>query len=479
MALPGAEIWHQHMDKRGRFHKLAIWDDDSQTIQDIEGGGMWDVSSASEFKEIVSENRLYVGNSEILLESAFPYYAALHNMKGVSPILTRSQGLVGLRMRSRASGYLLKYSTLGATRAEDWWRVAEYFELMGFEGATLGGVTEKLVRSTLPFKHGIHRPNQMMRVHFCANAFGARVIRNSGMTRRFSQGWELDFTAQYLHQSRSTPTPFRAPGFTLKFDIHSHLPAYINAIVTTVATSVGPLPFRSPEGQLTFPNKGEEVIESWWWKEELQDAEDAGFKIKVLGAWVWIGYSDWLEPWADQMMSKLRYASKQDNPYLKNAIKVSYTTWPGRCQGQPQKHQLILTDYAEKGDQPLLTPYSAMTLLSEYAIRSEPNLSSTALMPQGSFMVMKARRALRDLVLQLNQAGVKVHLANTDGVYISQPPPDSISHMVGSGDGMLKVKRHTNLVITKANVVSDQTTKLMGVSGTQRETVRQHMMEEA
>lgn len=475
----GVSMWHPWLDKKGRSHNLAFWHGDTHELEVYSTKERLHIETAEEFFEEITSRRLYVGCSDALNRKSFPFLDDLLKNKRVTPRLSPSNGLTGMTMHvpfTPAHGALIPYKTF-VRDPMNFKVVEQYFDLMGYEAISTGSVSEKLFRSTLPYKHGISRPNAMMRKEMIDHAFGGRVQMNY-MVLTYTTLYEADFNNAYLCRARRIPTPFKAPHRTSKPDLEDlRRPTYAHVILESAPCTVGPIPSIDIfTGRQLYVRDGGYEIEGWWWNEEIQCALDAGFKVKkVLGGWRWDEYSDCMNKWADLMQEKKRQVA--GNPELEALVKLSMVALPGRFQMRPERRTMIPLDESTFGDKPLLISDGDDDegYVSDFAIRSDAFMQSANLVPQGSHIVMQQRVALYKLLKALDDAGVQVALANTDNVYMDRPLPTHLRHMVGTKDGDLKLRTHRKATVYANRVVSELVNKLPGISGLQREEYIERM----
>lgn len=444
-------IWNPGEIKTGRTHNLSLWDQNYQTIVDMDGKD-YQADTAELFGEAILHNRFYALCHDPKNTDEFPFLSDLLSLPYAEPILTNGdKELIGIRFWVKGSrnpslhGCLIKMSAFGLDDFDNIHAIGRLFDVTGFEGPSISSVAEKHARSSLQGKSLIHRPMHNVRSRIIDNRTGARMHGYRGKKPcLYDDSWEYDFNLSRFSLLGKTPNPYRQPEFIPygSTRLMGDEPAFVHARVKIKASFLGPLPMPREPGKtlIQYPNKPGQEIEGWWWREVLQQAIDMGSKVTVIDGYLWDKYSDWLSPWQYDLgvlMNKTK-----DDPLIYAMVKNMSSAFIGKNQSAPVTSRLIsAVDSDMQNDSIIPTlPYQGGLNL---AIRHEPDLNKKSLIPQAEYIV--AMEALRtyQLAYELdNDYGIPYLRIHTDSVRIAEPMPQEMYDRVNELPGNLKEVFH-------------------------------------
>jgi hypothetical protein len=439
--------WHPWKDSLGMPYAPMFWR--NGTISTVSGSVLCYCSSLSELIAEVTHRKLFVLCDDLLSEHDFSFVNELLGAKEARPYLSRSGGITALRLSSKKqNGFLVPASTWGMRgepTQEYLQAVIDVFRLFNIESVTPASLSEKILRRTLPDKLSIYRPSLILRKDVLDNHRGGRIdTAQSGQF--YSSVYEYDKNKAYLFHASPVPSPFQAPTLCSYPSIDrafSFATGYWHVRLRAVRTAIPPILI---DGRA--PQEGEE-ISMWLWSEELRKCVEAGYMVEeITRGYGWKEMSDFMSEWRDILWKKWQQA-EHISEEVRDIIKSMMVGLPGRFLRAPMYYSLIPLSEArarprdgQEGDLALQLHWKEPgdRIFSDFAIRPIYDPESTALSPIGSYIVMKMRVELYEMMLKEYNNGRKVLSS-----YIDQYRINGITTLednLGKGLGQWKEKRY-------------------------------------
>lgn len=457
--------WHPWEDRPGVRHIPSFY----RTAQAAIFGTISDdlpLFKTPDMESLVStiiSKRLYTLSADVLNVRNYPYANEMIGDPRVKPYVSRSGLIAALCMRNRkSSGFLIPAPTFkwdGEPTRETVSNIARLFTLFGFESPTLASLSEKVLRATLPTPHGIYRPSVWLRRDILENHEGGRMdfaIEN----QIYRVVKEFDKKKAYLVHSRLVPSPFKAPTIEVRprlKHIREYATGWWHVVLVAVPCSIHPTKVNGKN-----PVAGE-VIDKWLWTEELEQCLKSGYKLQtIVRGYGWYELSNFMCPWSDLLWEKYEQAKMSESDHMLDMIKGMMVGLPGRFLRQPEIFSLHHVDERVEGDIPLMFHWYELDdkHFTDYVIRPEYDRESTALSYIGSYIVMKMRCELYELMRKEEEHGYMVVRSYIDCYSVThrqwntacipdQLPTESYRN-VGTGMGQWTEKDYTD-VYTEAN----------------------------
>lgn len=383
-------LWHPWQDQPGMSYPLTYWKDGR--VFDENNVPLFAPCSAEAFASYVARNKLFVVCQDILSLSEFTWSESLLALS--TPYLSSVQNILALNIaEKKRHGYVIQGSTWKWEEepGTDFLAYLKYlFAKFGFQASTYSSLSEKVLRATLPAKFFISRPAYTLRWAILNHHKGGRIDEpETGLLWKFA--YQYDRIKAYLACSQSVPTPFIAPFFILSPTLDActeFSTGFWECQLVVCPSEIAPIQLEGKK-----PVSGE-VFTQWLWTEELLDCLEAGYQlVEIRRGYGWVEMSDFLCQWVDVLWNA--YMGESD-PYVRKVIKSMMVGLPGRFLRKPEHLMLVPLAQAKDGS-PILTFHHTPKqgiVFSNYAVESVPDLNSTALSPQGSYIVMKQRQNL-------------------------------------------------------------------------------------
>jgi DNA polymerase type B, organellar and viral len=442
--------WHAWKDSVGMPYAPMMWH--NNTISTISGSTLCYCSSLKELINEVSSRKLFVLCKDVLSEADFPFSNALLGAEQSHPYLSRSGGVVALRIsQKKRSGFLVPSSTWGMNGTptkEDLQNIVDVFRLFRFESTTPASLSEKILRSTLPDIISISRPSLILRRDILDNHVGGR-IDSARHGQFYAKVYEYDKNKAYLSHARLVPSPYTSPIYCISPSLERALDYPTGYWLCHLRAHKSPIAPIQIDGR--YPKEGE-AIERWLWTPELRSCVESGYSVEEIErGYGWERMSNFMEEWSDILWEGYM-AAENMHPQVRIIIKSMMVGLPGRFLRQPVFHTLIPLSEArartpgqDDGDIPLMMHIGSDyqpgdRLFSDYALRPEYDRESTALSPIGSYIVMAMRDELYQMMKKEHEQGAKVIRSYIDGYALDRKTafPENIS----SNMGMWKEKRY-------------------------------------
>lgn len=437
-----ARPWHPWLDSPGVRSIPAIWV--GGNIATASGRNMFHCETAEDLLNCIAKNELFVFCQDILSTKEFPMMNQLLGLPGVSPFLSESGGIPAMRLKcGKTSGYLVQTSTWGWNREPDA-RLLENLSVLwaitGFQSTTPASLSEKVLRSTLPAKLGIRRPSLWLRQHILNNNVGGRIDR-AEIGKFYKKVWSYDKNKAYLYHSRYVPSPFLAPIslFQPSLDeVLSYPSGWWDCQLVAQGAGIPPIQI---DGK--YPRESQ-AFRRWLWTGELQDCLESGYRLaSICRGYGFPEMSNWMEPWSELLWNWYNRAYNED-PFIQKNLKSMMVGVPGRFLRKPKKLLLVPRSPHQEGNIPLTLHTSGdEPIISEWAMREEDDLQSTALCVQGSYIVAEMRRELFRLCKQEEEKGNRMVRTYVDSVAFEEPMSDD--NLIGMELGQYKMKEYSDV----------------------------------
>src|SRR5262249_35903972 len=135
-------------------------------------------------------------------------------------------------------------------------------------------LSEKVLRSTLPEKLFMQRPNAALRAHLIDNHVGGRIDK-AEKGQLHEEVYEYDQSKAYLSYAQIVPSPFGKPVYFYGNHTWQEAPtAFLHVNLTAHSSGLHPIQLSDMEVYRN-PREGEQFWR-WLWKEELTDCLEAG-----------------------------------------------------------------------------------------------------------------------------------------------------------------------------------------------------------
>lgn len=435
--------WHAWRDTPGMPYAPMMWH--KATISTVSGSTLCYCSSLEELMNEVSHRKLFVLCKDLLSEADFSFSNELLGHQDSYPYLSKSGGVVALRIsQKKRSGFLMPGATWGIrgelTR-EALQNIIDTFRLFDHQSSTPSSLSEKVLRSTLPDIISISRPSLVLRQDILDNHVGGRIdVARRGQF--YKEIYEYDKNKAYLYHSRLVPDPFSTPVYCFSPSVDRALSfavGYWLVVFRARSTPISPI-------QVAGRNPQEaEAIERWLWTPELRSCINAGYTIeKIERGYGWSSMSNFMEEWSDILWNAYMKAEHM-HPQVQSIIKSMMVGLPGRFLRQPICHSLIPLKDAIKTDMPVMMHIGPEykegdRLFSDYALRPEYDRDNTALSPIGSYIVMSMRNELYQKMKQEYDNGRSVISSYIDCYRINGPT--TIEDLLDADMGRWKEKRY-------------------------------------
>lgn len=441
--------WHAWKDTTGMPYAPMMWH--SNTISTVAGSTLCYCSSLQELISEVAHRKLFVLCKDILSEGDFPFSNELLGDPAAHPYLSKSGGVVALRIfQKKRSGFLVPGATWGMNgppTREGLQNIIDVFRLFNHQSTTPASISEKILRSSLPDIISISRPSLILRKDILDNHVGGR-IDSARRGQFYSQVFEYDKNKAYLYHSRIVPNPFSVPVFCNNPSLDrafSYRTGYWFAHLRAHETAIAPIQI---DGR--YPKEGEAIFRGFW-TPELRSCVNSGYTVEeITRGYGWEEMSNFMEEWSDILWEGYVKAENM-HPQVQAIIKSMMVGLPGRFLRQPVFHSLIPLSEArpstpdQDGDIPLMMHIGpdykeGDRLFSDYALRPEYDRDSTALSPVGSYIVMAMRDELYQMMKQEHENGRRIIRSYIDCYAIDGPT--TLHDNLGTGMGQWKEKRY-------------------------------------
>lgn len=377
-------LWHPWQDKPGTRHKVNLWSDLSY-------------GSVEESILGVANGRFYSVCTDVL--NSLEVDTSMVRDPRTSAFLSRSGSCSGLRIRNkRQSGFLIPSSNWCSPYPSQALveRMNYVFSKFSFEAITPASLSEKVLRSTLPAKCHIRRPNNMLRSTLLADNRGGRIDKKK-ISKFFPTVYENDLNKAYLHCSRLVPSPFDTPTvFGSRDDWSIYETAWMEVSMTCHrGRETQPIQLRNSLGEMIEPEDGQS-FKTWLWSGEVRDCIDAGYSLDYTHyGWGWDNLSNFLCPWADTLWD---IYDKEESEEVRDIIKIMMVGLPGRFLRAPETITLCHKDdiLSSESDKylPILNKADSKSPMSDWCMKVEENIDDAQLTPIGSFIIAECRRRL-------------------------------------------------------------------------------------
>jgi hypothetical protein len=141
-----------------------------------------------------------------------------------------------------------------------------------------------------------------------------------------------------------------------------------------------------------------EMFTCWVWAEELRACLSHGYTCHaILCGYGYREMSDFLVCWSDTLWDY--YQKTAGNDHMQLMVKAMMVGLPGRFLRSPERYELKHYTQAVKGDiaLPIKWKEGSRRTLSSWVSHPVPDMESTALSPQGSYIVAMMRNELYTL----------------------------------------------------------------------------------
>ena len=456
-------LWHPWQDKPGQRHTPVLWN--------IERFG----SSLDDVVWSVAQNQYYVFCNDILDEKEIPDSIALLRHKKTEAYISRTGKVVALRVKGkRKSGFFIPASVWGCNVPPNEGlikNVNRIFTLFGFEAITPASLSEKVLRSTLPERVFISRPNHMLRNVILRYGKGGRIDGKQQPTY-YHKLREYDENKSYLYHSQEVPSPFKAPhglfyGENGYQDTRwlSYPTGFYHIILTCHWNRISPIQLPG-DGGMHAPSDGE-TIDTWLWKEEIQDCIEAGYTLeRVYEGYAWEELSTFMQPWSDILWDK--YSSEDEQP-IKDIIKTMMVGLPGRFLKSPEVFTLVHESEYKKGDEPVIAKWEpGGNVSTPWFIRAEMDMQSAQLTPIGDYIRMKCRQEIYHRMKAETERGNEVVSCYIDCYTVSEPT--KTPEILGKERGQWKEKSYSEVWAIENQIIPKNIHKMRapGFTGIER-----------
>lgn len=435
-------LWHPWTDRpvykdesmKDKRHKLALWSD-------------FDFTNVDETIAFIGGNNYYAVVNDILdgLEVA----PGLLRDKRSTAYLSRTGGAVAMEVRAgRKHGFLIpggNWGEIGHPTSAVLERMQYVFQTFGYEALTTASLSEKILRSTLPDRSYISRPSAMLRRSLLEHGKGGRIDKKE-LSQFYPQVYENDMNKAYLYCSQNVPDPKYAPiRFCGDSDVWQDYPASWLEVEMTCHSTGGIQPIQIKDkisGELREPFNGEH-FSTWCWGGELEDCTSHGYSLtRTIEGYCFPFMSSFMQQWGDILWNVY---SGEDREDIRTIIKSMMVGLPGRFLKQPEKYTLVHESERQKGDERLVARWDkGSSPMSEWLMRMEEDIESTALTPVGSYIVTECRRKLYRDAKNEEQQGNSILRVYIDSITTS----GSATTLTKSGKrGDYKVKIYTRVRI--------------------------------
>lgn len=428
--------WPQYdLPDKEELRTVGFWDQSILAVIIPSTGEVIEYSDNQQFVKQVTEANLLIFVYRILDSKEFSIFKEIIKDVRVHTYCTRTQMVVGIYIKSRRSAWIMERRIWD----EDQYHpdatfvrtIEKVFKVNGRSAPTPGSLGEKKIRETLPPGTRFSRPSHMLRKRLINNKIGGRADTIEEK-KHYGTLFEEDQNGCYPYVSQRTIDPAQTPiGFgsrdnntpqsnNLLRNFFSYFARCSVYIPDESTTKFGPLAYRDTSGKLSYPTQRGQRFNGWWWKEEIDRAERAGYIIEIYQGWGWTQSSNWLEKWAKKMY-KLRQKTEGD---VQKIIKKEMVAPFGRMGMSPETLTLVHESEMIKGEEylPISIPDATTeSSISDYMIHVGKNINSNKLTHIYSYIVMLARCELLDRVLEEEQAGNTVILTNYDSMLTLSP----------------------------------------------------------
>lgn len=436
-----SSLWHPWQDKTGIRH-VPCFHREEAIFSIASSDPMFHVEHLEKLLSVVSQNQLFVLCHDILNEHEFFYAHELIGHPMATPYLSRKGNIAALRIANkRKSGFLVPEKTWNPNDIPlDYSRLVEnitlIFKLFGFESVTPASLSEKVLRATLPTPVRITRPNCWLRRDILENHVGGRIdCATPALYRKVRQ---FDKNKAYLFHSRYVPSPFETPIILVSPGIEramGYAAGFWQCDVMARHATICPIQI---EGRA--PREGERFT-CWLWSGEIQDCLECGYDVHIRRGYGWSAMSDFMCPWSDILWQKYEQTKTFGDEHLLDIIKRMMVGVPGRFLRLPERYVLVPLSQIQEGDIPLLMHWrnDDERKFTDYAIRPEEDQESTALTPQGSYIVAEMRRELFHRMREEEQHGRTIVRSYIDSYCVVDTDTANKSYRnIGSGLGQWK-----------------------------------------
>lgn len=415
------------LGKSDHIRPLALWSEENDCIITHEEGEIIQFTDIKSFIREITNRRLLIFVDELTDHNKFHRLKQFLDDSRVRAVVCRTRGVVGLYIKSRFSCWIIQRSTWDGKGKPDKQfldTMKEVFIVNGRCAATPGSLGERKIIETLPHGTRYNRPSRMLRTNLLSDKVGGRAdTKELGVKRKVL--YERDINSGYPHCSRETIDPGEKPKRFLGalpngFECFSYWAnASVQLPIGVNIPRFGPLPRRRSDNNLEFPTTPNENIDGWWWREELDRARNAGYRVDIREGYFWRNSSNWLEQWAVNMYN-LRMNTEGD---VQNIIKTEMVAAIGRMSMAPEKLTLVHRDQAQEGDIPIMIQDVDVdqSPISEYYIHIEYDIDSCSLTHIGSYILMRCRVLLYDMMLKEEETGNTIVASNFDSYYSLKP----------------------------------------------------------
>jgi hypothetical protein len=445
--------WHPWHDTPGQRHTLKLWSDLIHT----------DMNTVEKCIETVAGGQFYALCTDVFAEEEIPFRDELlrvaNEQDGV--YLRKNGGVVALKLqRKRRAGFILPAYTWGAgepslSLIKD--IIQPCFDIFGYEAITPASLSEKVLRGTLgPTMPSIYRPSIMLRRDLLATPHGGR-IETAKELRYFEILFEYDINKAYPFFAKEVPSPWSRPVGFLGDRYRGSKDAWMEfptafILCRLICHGQGIQPIQCFDGGtgtqgIARPPKEGEVIERWFWSEEVRDCLEKGYTLlDVQRGYGFREMSHFMAQWADILCEA--FERNKEAP-VANLIKTMLVGLPGRFLRLPETYLLIhQSEGLRQGDIniDMTSRKEGENIGTPWYIRRESDPESTALTPIGSYIVMRCRQHLYHLMKEEEQRGNLAVSAYIDNFRV----PGVLSRrdlLVGADVGQLKEKVWTEAII--------------------------------
>jgi hypothetical protein len=485
--------WHPWYDKPGQRHSLKLW---SELLHN-------DMNTVEKCIDEIAGGQLYALCTDVFAEEEIPFRDELlkvaNEQEGV--YLRKNGGVVALKLqRKRRAGFVIPAHTWGASEPTSSLIkdiIQPCFDIFGYEAITPASLSEKVLRGTLgPFMPSIYRPSIMLRRDLLHTPHGGR-IETAKELRYFETLFEYDINKAYPFFAREVPSPWSRPVGFLGDALRGSRDAWMGfptafikcRLIARNTRGIQPIQLfgvdaepvrdghtgnagkgnrndmgglqdrqnkdRQRELQLLSvsdehgiarqPREGE-VIERWFWSEELLDCLDKGYTLdRVERGYGFREMSTFMQAWADILCEAYE---RQIGTPVSALIKTMLVGLPGRFLRLPETYLLVHeSEGLKQGDIniDMTTRNPGDNIGTPWYIRRESDPESTALTPIGSYIVMKCRQDLYRRMKHEEDCRNTVVSAYIDCFRTTGPTVDS--SQIGLQVGQVKQKVWSEAII--------------------------------
>jgi hypothetical protein len=430
-----SSLWHPWLDKHTLRHTPCLYDEIKDMTQDTE-----------QFIATMAEKELYCFVNDIIDETEVDESFLLSS--NTQEYVSRTGKIVALRAKNkRKSGFFIPSSVWGHQGLPNHDLIDNInflFRHFQYEALTPSSLSEKMLRSTLPERTIIYRPNDMLRRTLLEHSHGGRIDEKE-VPRRLKKLYSYDLVKAYLYHSRNVVSPFRSAIYHFYSD-SSHDDAWMdyqtawiecNLVAHSESRShMHPIKIND-QGVMRSPVEGEQ-IHVWLWQEELIDCLQAGYTLlhieKIYG---YREKSQFMQEWSDRLWGAL---DSCENAEQKNMIKKMMVGLPGRFLKSPMQYHLVHESQGvQEHDEPITRQWSeenGWRVTSPWYLRAEPDLQSAQLTQVGHYIVMSCRQDMYRRMKQEEDLGNEILNSYIDCYTVAEPT--KISERVGKELGNFK-----------------------------------------